>query len=186
MKIYTKTGDRGDTGLLNGVRVSKADLRIDTYGTVDELNSVLGWVLSTQVVEEPLSPWLDRIQAELFQVGAELAAAGQPMKGIDLIEQDSIEVLERAIDEMEAALVPLRQFIVPGGAEVASRLHIARTVCRRAERLAVELHEKELLRTEIIEYLNRLSDFLFVAARWMNHRLKIQDRPWVSGRRQKR
>ena len=179
MKIYTKTGDIGETALYGGKRVSKADLRIDTYGTTDELNSWVGLLrdVNTNDAEREL---LKAIQDRLFTIGATLAAdpANQKLKVPDLHEAD-VEVLEKAIDAMDAVLEPLRNFILPGGHIYVSYCHIARTVCRRAERLAVALHHESELAPLIIKYLNRLSDFLFTLARKMAKDLKVDEVNWI-------
>lgn len=183
MKIYTKTGDRGETGLFGGARVSKASLRVETYGQVDELNSVLGLVRC-----EPFDPELDllfaHIQSQLFNLGAELAADpnSKVVLGIPLVGEEEIAALERAIDRAEAELAPLKTFVLPGGSRAAATLHLARTVCRRAERQLVLMAQSEAVRDECIRYLNRLSDALFVFARLANHRAGIADVPWLSGR----
>jgi cob(I)alamin adenosyltransferase len=180
MKIYTKTGDRGQTGLFGGARVSKADLRVATYGDVDELNSTLGLAIAEAAAADALVPTLRRIQAELFVIGAELAS--NPDKdvkiGITLIDEAQVEVLEREIDGFDAELPKLTTFVLPGGSKLAAFLHLARTVCRRAERSAVALDAHQSLRPEIIRYLNRLSDWLFTAARYANFRAKVADVPW--------
>ena len=179
MKIYTKTGDIGETALYGGKRVSKADLRIDTYGTTDELNSWVGLLrdVNTNDAEREL---LKAIQDRLFTIGATLAAdpANQKLKVPDLHEAD-VEVLEKAIDAMDAVLEPLRNFILPGGHIYVSYCHIARTVCRRAERLAVALNHESELAPLIIKYLNRLSDFLFTLARKMAKDLKVDEVNWI-------
>lgn len=177
MKIYTKTGDRGQTGLFGGARVSKASTRVDAYGDVDELNSVLGIVRAHGEAESSL---LATIQSELFNVGAELAR--DPSKDVDLgvplVDEAAVARLELAIDRLEQDLEPLKTFVLPGGSREASFLHLARTTCRRAERKLVGLDQAEGLRPELIRYLNRLSDLLFVLARHANHRAKIADLPW--------
>jgi cob(I)alamin adenosyltransferase len=180
MKIYTKTGDRGDTGLFGGVRVSKASERVAVYGDVDELNSALG-VARAHGHDPPLDTLLQTIQAELFQVGAELATVPgkEDRLGIPFVGDAEIAVLERAIDAAESELEPLKTFVLPGGSPAAAALHLARCVCRRAERAAVGLGANEPVRGEVVIYLNRLSDLLFVLARLANHRAKVPDVPWV-------
>jgi cob(I)alamin adenosyltransferase len=180
MKIYTKTGDRGQTALFGGARVSKASLRVSAYGDVDELNSQLG-VAAAHSHEAALSARLREIQCELFSLGAELAK--NPDKDVDLgvpgVTESDIERLERDIDAFEGELSPLKTFILPGGSAAAAFLHVARTGCRRAERAVVSLQESEPVRAELVRYLNRLSDFLFVMARVANHRASVADVPWL-------
>jgi cob(I)alamin adenosyltransferase len=185
MKIYTKTGDRGDTGLFGGAdRVSKASLRVSAYGEVDELNSVIGLVL-TEPFDAQVSTLLTHVQSRLFDVGAELATLpdSKVSLGIALVDEDEVSALERAIDEAEKELAPLKTFVLPGGARVAAYLHLARTVCRRAERAMVALAAVEPVRPEALRYVNRLSDALFVFARLANHRAGIADVPWVGANR---
>jgi cob(I)alamin adenosyltransferase len=184
MKIYTKTGDRGQTGLFGGARVSKADLRVATYGDVDELNSALGLAIAEADAghdfARALQPMLQRIQGELFVIGAELASSPDKSVnvGITLLADSEIAVVEREIDGFDAELPKLTTFVLPGGTKLAAFLHLARTVCRRAERSAVALDAHQPLRPEIIRYLNRLSDWLFTAARYANFRAKVADVPW--------
>ena len=174
MKIYTRTGDTGQTALFGGKRVGKDDARIEAYGTVDELNSFIGLARATWP-ESPVDAELERIQNDLFDVGAQLAAPGQDrFTGAD---PRRIEELEGAIDRAEKELVPLTNFILPGGSLAAAQLHVARTVCRRAERIVVSLGAEAPRGT--IVYLNRLSDFLFVAARFVNARLETSDVIWT-------
>ena len=172
MKIYTRTGDKGETSLFGGARVPKNDPRIEAYGTIDELNSHLGLCRSAW----PESPIDDRIQSDLFDIGAFLAAPNQSR--FHSVGASRIDDLERAIDAMENELQPLKTFIVPGGSEAASRLHVARTVCRRAERRVLSLGESSEEMQTTIAYLNRLSDFLFVAARFANRKHGVNDTPW--------
>lgn len=180
MKIYTKTGDRGETGLFGGARVSKASLRVSAYGDVDELNSVLGVLRAHTRDAERLSQ-LQRIQSDLFTLGAELAK--NPHKdvelGMALVSEPDIERLERGIDALDAVLSPLKTFILPGGSMAAAFLHVARTVCRRAERAVVLLAQSEPVRAEVIRYLNRLSDLLFTLARAENQQAGVADVPWM-------
>jgi cob(I)alamin adenosyltransferase len=180
VKIYTKKGDAGETGLFGGARVPKDDLRIRTYGTIDELNACLGWTLATGPLASPLGERILRIQSELFQLGAELATPHGKSSGIRLLGAAETERLEAEIDEMEAALPPLKTFVLPGGAVASAQLHLARTVIRRAERELISLHRAEPHRAEVLQYVNRLSDYLFVAARWANARSGVADVPWVS------
>lgn len=180
MKIYTKTGDEGQTGLFGGPRVSKDAPRIEAYGTVDELNSVLG-LARTETLPQSIDALLAGIQSELFSLGAELATPNPAAKGTDLIGPANIERLEQAIDHYEADLEPLKQFILPGGTKGAATLHLARTVCRRAERRLVTLvhSTSEKISPELVVYLNRLSDLLFVLARAANHAAGVADVPWA-------
>jgi cob(I)alamin adenosyltransferase len=179
MKIYTKTGDEGETGLFGGARVSKASLRVEAYGEVDELNSAVGW--ARVVVSDPdLDSLLNQIQNDLFEVGAELGSTEdrKQKSAMPLVAESQVEVLERAIDKYEQGPPPLTSFVLPGGSEGASRFHLARCVCRRAERALVELGAQENLRGELFRYVNRLSDLLFVLARYANHVAGVEDIPW--------
>lgn len=176
MKIYTKTGDLGETALVSGRRILKSDLRIDAYGTVDELNSWLG-VLADKI--EPQQAMLRDIQNRLFMVGSLLA--NDPEKPFDLgfdIEERDIVMLENWIDEMDKDLASLRNFILPGGHEQISFCHVSRTVCRRAERLCVALHHVSPLNPLVVKYLNRLSDALFTLARFQTLKLNIKELNW--------
>ncbi|WP_165231063.1 cob(I)yrinic acid a,c-diamide adenosyltransferase [Aquisphaera insulae] len=179
MKIYTKTGDQGMTGLLGKGRVFKDDLRLEAYGTVDELNSVLG-----QVRAEGLDPATEalaaRIQNELFVLGSAMADPDPAGKFYDAIGDEHVGELEKAIDAIDAELAPMRFFILPGGTKAAAGLHLARTVCRRAERSAVSLSRQPggSVSASVLVYLNRLSDLLFVMARVVNHRAGVEDIPW--------
>lgn len=180
MKIYTKTGDRGTTGLFGGTRVAKTHPRVRAYGEVDELNAVLG-VARSVVQSEPVAELLQGIQSDLFDVGAELASVPERLNkgGVPMVTEVDVERLERAIDEHESRLEPLATFVLPGGASAAAHLHVARTVCRRAERAVIALHGEEPVRAEVLRYLNRLSDLLFVLARVANHDAGVADVPWV-------
>lgn len=179
MKIYTKTGDGGDTSLLGGKRVPKSHIRIDAYGTVDELNAFLG-LLKDQEVNSKRHILLKEIQDRLFTVGATLATdSGEVrVKKPDILDED-ILMLEREIDSMDESLPALKNFILPGGHASVSVAHLARTVCRRAERCVVLLHEVEHIEEKIIQYLNRLSDFLFVLGRKMAQELNIEETTWA-------
>jgi cob(I)alamin adenosyltransferase len=179
MKIYTKTGDAGETGLFGGARVSKASLRVDAYGQVDELNSAIGWA-RVQVSDSEIDGLLNQIQNELFEVGAELGSTTERKQksAIPLIEEDQVQALERAIDRYEQGPPPLTTFVLPGGGESAARFHLARCICRRAERSLVALATQDDLRGELFRYLNRLSDLLFVLARYRNHQAGVSDIPW--------
>jgi cob(I)alamin adenosyltransferase len=176
VKIYTRTGDSGETSLFGGARVAKNDPRIDAYGTVDELSSFIG-VARAAWPSSPVDVDLHQAQMDLFEIGAHLASPGTSrFPGVDLAHIDD---LERAIDAMESELEPLKTFILPGGAPASSFLHVARTVCRRAERLVVALHDDAPATISTIAYLNRLSDYLFVAARFINKRQGVADVPWI-------
>ena len=179
MKIYTKTGDGGDTRLFDGSRVRKHDERVEAYGAVDELNSFIG--AGCSFVEDPeLVTMLAAIQKDLFVVGAQLADPGfkSQARAKFQLPPDRITALETAIDTFEIELPALRQFILSGGGHAGALLHVARTVCRRAERQVVSLSEKVEVNPDLIVYLNRLSDFLFVIARVVNHRQGKQEIPW--------
>ncbi|MCA9629876.1 MAG: cob(I)yrinic acid a,c-diamide adenosyltransferase [Myxococcales bacterium] len=180
MKIYTRTGDDGTTGLFGGVRVPKADPRVEAYGTVDEANSVLGLARAAGV-SGALDESLARIQTELFTLGAELACApGKEDKlGLEPVGDAHIERLEAEIDALEAGLEPLKNFILPGGCMPAAFLHQARCVCRRAERRVLEARQSTPVREPLVRYLNRLSDLLFVQARAANHQAGQVDVPWT-------
>jgi cob(I)alamin adenosyltransferase len=179
MKIYTKTGDAGDTGLFGGPRVRKNAPRIEAYGTVDELNSVLG-VARSQKLDAEIDALVAQIQNELFEIGAQLATPDPALHGNALIGARHIAALESAIDRYEAQLPALKQFILPGGAPAAAALHMARTVCRRAERRVITLMDdaRERVTGEPVIYLNRLSDLLFVLARYANQAAGTPDVPW--------
>ena len=178
-RIYTRTGDDGSTGLASGRRLSKASLRVEAYGTVDELNSLLGLAVAEGCVEE-VARSLGRVQGELFQLGAELSLPhdDESRRTSTAIEESHIRALEQEIDAFTSELEPLSNFILPGGYRTAATLHVARTVCRRAERLTVRLATTEELREGVIRYLNRLSDLLFTAARLENHRRGVADVVW--------
>jgi cob(I)alamin adenosyltransferase len=179
MKIYTKTGDTGETGLFAGPRVRKDDPRIEAYGTVDELNAVLG-LARCETLPPAIELTLAAVQNELFAVGAELASPDPVKAGTAWIDEPHIEALERAIDAFEAHLPPLRQFILPAGNRGACTIHVARGVCRRAERNLVTLfHSPGVVISErLIRYLNRLGDYLFVAARAANVLEGLAEVPW--------
>ncbi|MCB0700565.1 MAG: cob(I)yrinic acid a,c-diamide adenosyltransferase [Chitinophagales bacterium] len=179
-KIYTKTGDKGTTSLIGGVRVPKNHIRIESYGTVDELNSYVGMINDT-ANDVLITEWLREIQDRLFTIGSVLATNPDKevkMKLPDLHENDVIW-LEQKIDEMNETLPEMRSFILPGGGVAASNAHIARCVCRRAERICVAMQQQEEYVPElIVQYLNRLSDFLFVLARYIAHKNGAEDIPW--------
>jgi cob(I)alamin adenosyltransferase len=184
-RIYTRQGDDGTTGLANGERRLKFDLRVAAYGTVDETNACIGLARLHTGDEAELDAMLGRIQNDLFDLGADLATpeSDKPLRHEPLrIVEAQVERLEREIDTLNAHLSPLRSFVLPGGTPAAAALHLARTVCRRAERLVVALAQRseEKLSPVAIKYLNRLSDFLFVASRWVNDRGR-RDVLWVPG-----
>jgi cob(I)alamin adenosyltransferase len=177
MKIYTKTGDDGETGLFGGPRVRKDHPRIESYGAVDELNALLGLVRCEAMPPE-IDALLARIQNELFDLGAELASPQPAKMGTATIGPKQAALLERAIDQYEAVLAPLKQFILPGGERAAAELHLARTVCRRAERRLTALMAVESVSNDLLVYLNRLGDLLFVLARAVNLAAGVGDVPW--------
>jgi cob(I)alamin adenosyltransferase len=183
-RIYTRTGDQGTTALAAGGRRPKHDLRIEAYGTVDETNACLGMV-RLHTADHEIDPMLARIQNDLFDLGSDLATVetGKPLPYEPLrITQGQVDRLEREIDQLNEHLAPLRSFVLPGGAPAAAALHLARTVCRRAERRVVELAGRpdEKVSPEAVKYLNRLSDFLFVASRYINDK-GARDVLWVPG-----
>jgi cob(I)alamin adenosyltransferase len=187
MKIYTKTGDDGETGLFGGPRVRKDDLRIEAYGTVDELNAVIGLARShstAAVGQENLPTEIDSLLADiqhaLFDLGSQLATPDPKSRGTNFVSDKQIESLEQAIDRFDSQLPPLKNFILPGGTSAAAWLHLARTVCRRAERYVVTLthRDAEKIEPQILIYLNRLSDLLFVLARAVNQFAGQPDVPW--------
>lgn len=186
MKIYTKTGDNGTTSLFGGTRVSKHHIRIESYGTVDELNSHIGLVRD-QNMDPHYKNVLISVQDKLFTVGAILATdpkksilkSGKERLNIQKISSEDIELLEHEIDKMNDSLPPMTNFILPGGHQTVSFCHIARGVCRRAERLAVALNDIEPFQPETLTYLNRLSDYLFVLARKLSHDLQADEVKWI-------
>ena len=179
MKIYTKMGDSGETGLYGGARVSKDDLRIQAYGTLDELNATLGVAGADPLIPIQIREKLRRVQSELFQLGGELATPAGKSVPMELIGTIEIERMEKEIDAMELLLKPLTQFILPGGSLASAQIHLARTISRRAEREVVTLHGVQPLRDEILGYVNRLSDWFFVLARFANHLAGIEDTAWI-------
>jgi cob(I)alamin adenosyltransferase len=184
MKIYTRTGDDGTTGLIGGDRVRKSDARLECYGTADELNAAIGLVqvIAPDWLREMLTP----VQNELFVIGSFLAAPENDptaQKYLPALDESMIARLEMQIDQSETELPPLKYFIIPGGTEVAARLHLARTVCRRCERLIVSFSWDRPINPVILTYMNRLSDWFFVVARLANHRAGVADVPWVPVKR---
>jgi len=178
-KIYTKTGDKGETGLFGGKRLPKNHIRIESYGTVDELNSYIGMLrdLAPNANQKEL---LKEIQDRLFTIGSNLASDPDKNMITPDVEKSDIEKLEQAIDQMNEVLPPLKNFILPGGHTTVSFCHIARTVCRRAERMVVALHHhNDSVDPAIIRYLNRLSDYLFVLGRQLSFDLKVEEIPWT-------
>lgn len=179
MKIYTGFGDKGNTALFGGQVVLKSDLRVDLYGTLDELNSIIG-LLKTKIDDEHSGQILERIQNELFVCSAEIATPDKEKhRNFDhLIEQEDVARLEQEIDRMDEQLPPLRNFILPGGCEAAALAHVARTVCRRAERILTALSQSTDMRIILNTYLNRLGDHLFMMARYQNHLRRMRDVIW--------
>ena len=182
-RIYTKTGDTGLTGLGGGQRVPKDAQRVETYGTVDELNSQIGVALATGLCAR-LAEELPLIQNELFDLGSDLAtpATSQARHPVPTVEQRHVEKLERLIDELNDVVGPLTNFLLPGGSPSAAQLHVARTICRRAERAATTLAREEEIGPTVLPYLNRLSDALFVMARFENHERGVPEPLWQPGR----
>ncbi len=186
MKIYTKTGDTGNTSLYGGSRVSKSNLRIESYGTIDELNAYIGLIKDQEIPLE-IKNILLKIQNELFTLGAMLATPpeketlknGKERLNIPKITENTVAFLENQIDKMNTELPQMTHFILPGGHQTVSFCHIARCVCRRAERLTVALYQKESIHLDIIKYLNRLSDYLFVLARKLSKELKSEEVKWL-------
>lgn len=176
-RIYTKTGDEGKTGLFGGGRVSKANRRVAAYGEVDELNAVFGWVI-TQTDHDALKERLTTLQSDLFSLGAHLATPGGTHVHLPPLPSARVGEMENWIDEAETSLPPLKSFILPGGTPSAAALHLARTVCRRAERAVVDLAAHESVDPEILVYLNRLSDLLFTLARVENARNNVAEPKW--------
>lgn len=180
MKIYTRTGDDGTTSLIGNVRVPKSDPRIECYGTIDELNAALG--LAAVALDGQIADAVRQVQNDLFIIGSHLAAPDPDaavMMGLPPIEEPLISRLEMQIDAAEVELPPLKNFIIPGGTEGAARLHLARTICRRAERRVAGFAADHPVPATLLTYLNRLSDWLFVHARLVNHRSGVGDVPWT-------
>ena len=177
MKIYTRTGDDGSTGLYGGARVRKGDPRVEAYGNVDEANAAMGFARAARL-EPAVESALAKVQSSLFDVGARLATPPEKAEKIPAVTDGDVTSLEQAIDALEATLPPLKTFVLPGGSEQAARLHLARTVVRRAERAVIRLAATEPVEPVVIRYLNRLSDLLFVQARAANRAAGIPDVPW--------
>lgn len=178
MKIYTRTGDTGETSLFGGQRVSKAELRIDTYGTIDELNAWMG-MLRDQPVNKGRLELLLFIQDRLFTIGSRLATLDvSAVATLPALDEKDVVRLEMEIDRMDKVLPQMRSFVLPGGHPTVSTGHVARTVCRRAERLVVALHTREPVESVILVFLNRLSDYLFILCRSMAHELRVVEAPW--------
>lgn len=181
MKIYTKRGDSGETSLFGGDRVSKSNERIEAYGTVDELNSFVGLAASYNLSDRGTES-LRKVQELLFTLGADLATPPSAKTRIERIQENDITYLEEQIDELEKELEPLKNFILPGGSQAGATLHTARTICRRAERAAVACHKVDEISDTCIKFLNRLSDFFFVLARYENKQAGIREETWDSSK----
>ncbi|MFZ9521166.1 MAG: cob(I)yrinic acid a,c-diamide adenosyltransferase [Silvanigrellaceae bacterium] len=186
-RVYTKTGDNGTTSLADGSRVSKSDLRLETYGTVDELNAIIGLCRTSLPAtvqlqanaREQFDEWLERVQNDLFNLGGDLATPiASRWENMIVVGEAEITRLEQMIDKMQTSLQPLREFVLPGGTRLNAELHLARTVCRRAERFAVQLQEHAEINPQAVAFLNRLSDFLFVASRWVLLGNNISEVTW--------
>ncbi|MBK7139851.1 MAG: cob(I)yrinic acid a,c-diamide adenosyltransferase [Bacteroidetes bacterium] len=177
MKIYTKTGDNGSTGLVSGERISKGSIRIESYGTVDELNSYLGIVIE-YISDKKWKSFFDAIQNQLFIIGSHLAAGSTNTYPLPEMKGEYIEALEKAIDTLDLELPPLKFFILPGGHISVAQCHVARCICRRGERNIVTLSEIEAVDLKIIKYMNRLSDFLFTFARYLAKLNEIEEKAW--------
>lgn len=181
MKIYTKKGDKGNTSLFGGTRVPKSSARIEAYGTVDELNSIVGLGASYDLSDLGRR-WTKKVQEDLFVLGADLATPPSSQTRINRIDEEAITYLEEAIDTMEEELSTLKNFILPGGSHAGATFHLARTVCRRAERATVTCSETEEISDLTIKYLNRLSDFFFVLARFENKEAGTREETWKAER----
>lgn len=182
VRIYTRTGDSGITALWGGQRVAKDDVRVEAYGTVDELNAVLGWVRCAVTDDDgALDQCLERLQQELFVLGSQLAAteAKSGSTAGPHLQRRHVQKLEQEIDDFNAQVPELAKFILPGGTELGARLHLARTVCRRAERRLISLDRQQKIDAVLLQYANRLSDWLFVAARLANHRHQAPEVEWL-------
>lgn len=179
LRIYTKTGDKGQTSLIGGTRLPKHHIRIEAYGEVDELNSWIGLIRDQKIEERHIKILLE-IQDRLFTIGALLASDGENKMKLPEIKEADIVLLEKEIDTMETALPPMKSFVLPGGNTIVSYCHISRCVCRRAERSVLRLAENEKVNELIYKYLNRLSDYLFVLSRKLAHDLNATETPWVA------
>jgi len=181
-KVYTRSGDKGETGLIGGVRVPKDDLRVQCYGSTDELSAYVGLARGVLDAEDPLGLLLLRLQNELFDLGSELATPpGKLIEGMRQAHAEDVVGLETLIDQYNEGLGKLESFILPGGGQVSCMLHLARTVCRRVERLMVTLDRRDRLREEAMQYINRLSDLLFVLARYAAQSQGESEALWVGG-----
>lgn len=179
MKIYTKTGDDGTTGLVGGSRVKKYALRLEAYGTIDELNAAVGMIEALNQDDE-INKLLENIQNKLFNIGSRLASdeKGEEFTANLAISEADVEMLENAIDGFESELPELTHFILPGGDQLVAQCHMARTICRRAERRIIEFAEQDKVQPNLIKFINRLSDFFFVLARVSGFRRGVEERPW--------
>jgi len=186
-KVYTRVGDKGTTSLADGSAVSKDDLRLETYGTVDELNAVVGLCRSTlqqsadidAAQRQLMDEWLERVQNDLFNLGGDLATPiASRWESMVVVGEREIVNLEKMIDHLQIDLPPLREFVLPGGTRLNAELHLARTVCRRAERIAVQLQTQAEINPKAVPFLNRLSDFFFVASRWVQHLMGRKEVTW--------
>lgn len=176
--LYTRTGDRGTTSLVGGARAPKNSVRLEAYGTVDELNSWLGMVSADPAVPSALRGELQALMSMMFNLGGYLATPGATSAAASGLTESAVEGLEKAIDRLDAAVEPMHCFVLPGGSEAAAKAHVARTVCRRAERRMLDLDEAEGLDPVAIALVNRLSDYLFALARYLNAMAGVQDTPW--------
>lgn len=180
MKIYTKTGDQGQTSLLGGSRVNKYNIRIESYGTVDELNSYIGIIRSSEISQKQKEALIE-IQNKLFTIGSQLATEpGKENANLPLIQDEDITFLEKGIDNMDSSLPPMKNFVLPGGHPVVAHCHVARCICRRAERLVTHLNDESMVPAIILIYLNRLSDYLFILSRKISDDLSAEEIPWRS------
>ena len=178
MKVYTKKGDSGTTQLIGGTRVAKSSIRIEAYGTVDELNSHIGLIRDQEINQKHYDELIE-IQDRLFTLGSLLADNGESKMKLPEIHIQDVKFLEDAIDNMEEVLEPMKSFVLPGGHSTVSYCHIARCVCRRAERVTVDLNQNQIVSPIILTYLNRLSDYLFVLSRKLSKDLKAKEQPWT-------
>lgn len=179
MKVYTKKGDTGTTGLIGGTRILKSSLRIEAYGTIDELNSFLGLIRDQKINDKIIAQLLE-IQDRLFTIGSSLAADPEKSKmSLPQLFEEDVKKLEDWMDEMDETLPPMKNFVLPGGHTIVSYCHISRCVCRRAERIVVELNQHEFVANLVIMYINRLSDYLFILSRKLTQDLKAEEHPWI-------